>query len=172
MKFVIDGYNLLHASPIMQRESGQKWLEKQRFRLLRELAGLLPPADRTATVVVFDASKSPSGVPSEYDFEGIAVRFARDHAEADDLIEELIAAHATANSLTVVSSDTRLQRAAKRRKAGFIDSREWFDQLKEAGRTEVRETSAPNPEQVKDEIVNADDVQFWLAKMRSPSDKK
>jgi uncharacterized protein len=165
MKYVIDGYNLLHASPLIQAGSGPKWLEKQRFRLLQTLAALLPSTDRTETVVVFDARECPKTIPSEYEFEGIAVRFARDHDEADDLIEELIAAHGSASSLTVVSSDTRLQKAAKRRKAAFCNSRTWFDSLQASKPARTDESNSSDPENQKDGKLDAKEVAEWIAKM-------
>ena len=42
--------------------------------------------------------------------DGITVHFARD-SDADAMIEDLIAAHHTPRTLTVVSSDHRIQRA-------------------------------------------------------------
>ncbi len=165
VKFVIDGYNLLHASPLIQTGKGPKWLEKQRFRLLSSLASLIPASVRAATVVVFDARESPSGLPSEYSFEEILVRFARDHDEADDLIEELIEAHAKTSSLTVISSDLRLQRAARRRNAAFYDSRVWFDQLQDSQREKMLESKTPNPELIKDEKLDDKAVANWLNEM-------
>jgi len=165
VKYVIDGYNLLHASPLIRTGKGPKWLEKQRFRLLSSLVSLIPAADRVATVVVFDARESPSGLPSEYLFEGISVRFARDHDEADDLIEELIEAHTKTSSLTVISSDLRLQRAARRRNASFCDSRAWFDQLQETQRVKILETQSPNPELIKDKKLDDTAVAHWLKEM-------
>ena len=165
MKYIIDGYNLLHASPLIQNAKGPKWLEKQRFRLLSSLASLIPAADRAATVVVFDARESPSGLPSEYFFEGIKVRFARDHDEADDLIEELIDAHTKTSSLTVVSSDLRLQRAARRRNAAYCDSRVWFDHLQDSLREKKVETQSPNPELIKDKKLDDTAVANWLIEM-------
>jgi predicted RNA-binding protein with PIN domain len=131
----------------------------------------LPCADRAKTIVVFDARESPRGIPSEYEFQGIAVRFARDHDEADDLIEELIAAHASTSSLTVISSDTRLQKAARRRKAAFFDSRTWFDSLQAVEPAPTNELNLsdpeqnPDPERKKDERLDATEVAEWISKM-------
>ena len=165
VKYVIDGYNLLHASPLIQTGSGPKWLEKQRFRLMSTLGSLMSAEDRNKTIVVFDARESPARVPSEYSYEGILVRFARDHDEADDLIEELIEAHASTSSLTVVSSDVRLQRAARRRKAAFSDSRAWFDALQAAKRSASIKAASPDPEGMKETTLDAKEVADWIDKM-------
>ena len=53
-----------------------------------------------------------------------------------DLIEELIAAHATPKRLTVVSSDHRIQVSARRRGALAVDSEPWLDRLA-AGRVQL-----------------------------------
>ncbi len=55
--------------------------------------------------------------------------FASRDEDADTVIEQLIAAESAPKRLTVVSSDHRLQRAAKRRRATAVDSDRWFTQL-------------------------------------------
>ncbi len=52
MKYLIDGYNLLYQSPVMQTGSGSQYLETQRSRLLQVLASLLDESDRNATWVI------------------------------------------------------------------------------------------------------------------------
>ena len=61
--------------------------------------------------------------------QGITVCFAEQYAEADDLIEELIRLDSMLRRLVVVSSDHRLQRAARRRRAKAIDSDVWYAEL-------------------------------------------
>lgn len=169
MKYLIDGYNLMHASPLLQTGRGQKWLEKQRFRLLRALASMLTSTERSETVVVFDANESPKDLPSEYCFEGMRIRFARDHAQADDLIEEMIHSHPATQSLTVVSSDLRLQKAAKRRMASFSDSRIWFEQIQASIQATQSELNVQDPtqrsDQLKDQPLDAKEVAAWILEM-------
>lgn len=129
MKFIVDGYNLLYQSPVMQTGSGAKFLQTQRHRLMTVLASLMNESDRNATLVVFDSSQSHGKSNLDDSIHGIKVRYAYEHLEADDLIEDIIEEHPQPQSLWVVSSDRRIQRAAKRRKAKFVDSREWLDSL-------------------------------------------
>ena len=61
------------------------------------------------------------------------IRFAVDHDEADDLIEEIIARHPAPKRLMVISSDHRIQKAASRRDAKFRDSDSWYADLVDKG---------------------------------------
>lgn len=129
MRILIDGYNLLHVSGILRRGLGPGSLERARTALLNRLAALLPPEERGETVIVFDAKEGPRDLPTEFVHQGMSVRFARDFEEADDLLEYLIRTHSAPRQLLVVSSDHRVQKAAKRRKAKTNDSEPWLQQL-------------------------------------------
>ena len=124
MDILIDGYNLLHQSPYLMKDRGKGWVHKARLRLLEFIATHQPLAPLAITVV-FDASRGVEH--SREEFRGIEVLFANDHNEADDLIEELIRKHSHPQSLTVVSSDHRIQTIANRRHANPIDSEIWID---------------------------------------------
>lgn len=129
MLLLIDGYNLLHQSDLLPRGRGQHWLRRARQRLLRRLATALDAPLRSETCIVFDASDPPPGRPARLLHQGIDVRFAVDAPEADDVLERLIARHPTPRRLFVVSSDHRIQRAARRRRCGFDDVDRWYEQL-------------------------------------------
>lgn len=129
MPLLIDGYNLLHASGILGHGRARTGLERARNALLNMLAESLPAAEVTKTTVVFDANNPPWGLGQTANHQGIHVHFASRHDDADSLIEELINADSSPKRLIVVSSDHRLHKAAKRRKAVPIDSDKWFSQL-------------------------------------------
>ncbi len=129
MPLVIDGYNLLNVAGILARGRGPGSLERARQALLNVLVESLPPEDVPRTTVVFDASNSPWGVAKQLEHRGIKVIFAAKEEDADTVIEDLIAADSAPKRLTVVSSDHRIQRTAKRRRATAIDSDLWFAQL-------------------------------------------
>jgi predicted RNA-binding protein with PIN domain len=76
--------------------------------------------------VVFDAIAAPPGLPREIEHHGLAVRFARRGGTADELLDELIAAEPDPRNLQVVSSDHRVQRAARQRGAQYADSEAWW----------------------------------------------
>ncbi len=108
-------------------------LQHARQELLDFLVQRLTAAELTQTIIVFDAKHAPTGRDTEcqYEFRGIRVLFARDHDEADDLLEQMIRRDITPESLLVVSSDRRIQRAAQRRRAQTIDSDTWLGQLEQ-----------------------------------------
>jgi predicted RNA-binding protein with PIN domain len=125
---LIDGYNI--AQPIAPgRNPDPRWLEQNRNVLLRDLATHLSEPIRRKTCVVFDAANPPPDRPQQYMHHEIDVRFAVGYLSADELIEEMIRAHHTPRRLMVVSSDHRVQMAARRRGARHVDSEPWIDDL-------------------------------------------
>ena len=129
MALLIDGYNLLNVTGIVGRGIGPGSLERSRNALLSFLAASIEPQELRQTTVVFDAKQPPAGLPRRVDHHGIEVLYASQYGDADTLIEELIQAHSAPRQLTVVSSDHRLQRAARRRKAKSVDSDKWYSEL-------------------------------------------
>ena len=92
----------------------------------------------------------------------IRVEFAIDYEDADSMIEALIQQNATPQMLLVVSSDHRIQTAARRRKAHFIDSDVWIDQL------EHPESKRKSPASLKSAKPRLDgDTQFWMDWLRA-----
>lgn len=174
IQLLIDGYNVV-APVAPPRNPGSRtgpsattgnehWLQRERMQLLARLARHLDPDLCGRTCVVFDANDPPRDRPSQFRIHGIDVRFAVDHPEADDLIEEIIAGHSVPKTLTVVSSDHRVQAAAKRRGATPVDSQPWLDDLVDGKWRLVGEPAASSdpPSIDKPEVQDADDVNAWL----------
>jgi len=161
MALIIDGYNLIHAAGIVGRGVGPGSLERSRLALLNFVVESLEPAALATTTVVFDAQNAPPGLPRELSHRGIRVRFAAGYTSADELIEELIEENTAPRRLTVVSSDHRLHRAARRRKAHAIDSDRWYEQTiaqrNAARRAPAKVRKPPTP-------LATSEVEFWLAK--------
>jgi predicted RNA-binding protein with PIN domain len=82
---------------------------------------------------------------------------------ADDLLEELIAKNAEPKRLLVVSSDHRVQRAARQAGAEYIDSEVYWRQVRSrpAGANDRGETSADKPASPA-----AEEVADWLREFR------
>ena len=145
MKLLIDGYNLLQAAGQFGSAAGSGTLESARLALLDFLVAKLSIADAKRTLVIFDAAAAPPGLPATIVHEGITVRFSRRKGTADDLIEELLESVEDPRHLTVVSSDHRVQRAARRRRATPVDSETWIKQLRaipgigSAARTDLKQ---------------------------------
>jgi len=155
MRYLIDGYNLLHAMGILCGKVGPHGLEKARLALLGRLCGDHGD-DAGSVTVVFDASRAPPGVAAEENYHGIHVYYALD-AEADDVIETLIQREATPRQLTVVSDDHRIQQAGRRRRCPVSGCLDYLDEM------ERKRTKPTLPETVaKPESISSAETQHWL----------
>jgi uncharacterized protein len=162
MPLLIDGYNLVHVAGILGRGVGPGSLQRSRLALLNFLAESLDPGELPHTTVVFDSHDAPWGLPRQVEHRGITVRFATQYEEADDLIEELIRADSAPRRLVVVSSDHRLQRAARRRRAKAVDSDVWYAELVRA-RRQRQEASSDAPVRPAPAVpLLEEDVNYWL----------
>ncbi len=129
---IIDGYNLMHAWGLARQRYGPGDLERLRERFLNQLAGRLTAEERPRTTIVFDAGdEAPSDALSQYDHQHMHVVYAQKEADADTRIEHMIAAHSAPRQIRVVSSDRRLQIAARRRRGRFVRSEEFVKELEE-----------------------------------------
>lgn len=166
MTILIDGYNLLHAGGLLGRRQGPGGLERARGALLGFLAASLTPEEAARTIVVFDAGvDAPRDRPRHETLHGIQVRYSEPGQEADDLLEQLIAADSAPKQLLVVSGDHRLQRAARRRKATPASSESWFDELKRRRRLAPQgeaTSGTVTPTAKPTEPLAAEEVERWL----------
>ncbi len=151
---LIDGYNLLHASGVFGM-GGRTPLEASREALLDWLGEVLSDAERQRTTIVFDAREAPPGLPRSGRKHGMRICFAPRGCEADELLEELIRDHSAPRSLIVVSSDHRIQRAARRRRANPIDSDRWVAEFRHQP---TRDQPAPDHQGE----LSPDELRAWL----------
>lgn len=159
-RLIIDGYNLLHVTGIVGPAALPSTLERSRNGLLNFLAAALDPPTRKSTTIVFDAMNAPPGLPHTRNHHGMTVLFAPSPDDADTVIENLIRSHNSPRRLTVVSSDHRIQRAARRRRATPVDSEKWYTNIE-------RRRHADDPKQAAPEVkprapLSGDEVQRWL----------
>ncbi|MGA2031551.1 MAG: NYN domain-containing protein [Thermoguttaceae bacterium] len=159
MSLLIDGYNVLHVVGILGR-AGPGSLERARMALLNFLAESIPPEQVPHTTVVFDGRDAPPGLPAISNHRGLTVQFARRDSDADSVIEELIGADSAPRRLTVVSSDHRLQRAARRRRARAVDSDRWYAEIVQQRRAR-RQSTAAGPPRPKVPLLE-EDVNYWV----------
>jgi uncharacterized protein len=166
MALLIDGYNLLNVTDLFGVASAaETTLHASRRALLEFLAAVLDTKTRAETTIVFDAAGAPPGLPRTMTHDGMTIHFARRHSDADEMIEELIEAHAAPRSLTVVSSDHRVQRAARRRGASYVDSDRWFAEMRasrkrapQSGGGAAKPLGKLSPEQVEYWLLQFGDV--------------
>jgi predicted RNA-binding protein with PIN domain len=158
MALLIYGYNLLHVSGIFGAGRGPGGLHRSREALLRFLAAAIDDSERLRTTIVFDAAEAPPGLPRTVTHEQITVHFAANYEDADAMIEELIAQADAPRSLLVVSSDHRIQRAARRRRAKYADSDVWYAQAVRRRTERTRPTRSAKPTGPLSE----DEVARWL----------
>ncbi|HEY3394177.1 MAG TPA: NYN domain-containing protein, partial [Lacipirellulaceae bacterium] len=91
--------------------------------------------------------------------EGMTVHFAGRHSDADEMIEELLEQCSAPRALVVVSSDHRVQRAARRCGASFIDSEKWFAELRSA---QVQVSEVDKSPAGVDDKATPDEVAYWV----------
>jgi uncharacterized protein len=168
---LIDGYNLIAPVAAPSRRPTRDWLHRERNLLLSRLVQKLPPRVRVRCCVVFDAASPPPNVVDQYEFEGIVVRFSVEYPEADDLLEEIIASHSAPKQLCVVSSDHRIQAAAKTRGATTFESQAWLDDLLDGRiglapekRNRAGQGSDSNQKKKPNHIVDQEALGEWMRK--------
>jgi len=164
MRLLIDGYNVLHQSGLLGKGSGGVWLERGRKRLLDLLRAALDSGLLPKTHVVFDAYSSSSITTEITSYQEIKVHFSLGYENADELIEKLIREHHAPKSLTVVSSDHRIQRCAKAHRCRIYDSATWLDELprnQHSKNDSSYDIKTPREQHVAQGLSNYE-VQLWL----------
>jgi uncharacterized protein len=147
MRYLIDGYNLLHALGLARKNGGRAAWDRARRALLDWLADRHGPA-AGAVAVIFDAQNSLGGVVEE---SHRGLRVLRDRGRtADDMIEDLLRDEKSPETLTVVSNDGRVRDAARRRGAAVRKCSEYLDELLGP---KTSSTSAQPPDQAGEKDV-------------------
>ncbi len=140
MPYIIDGHNLLHA--IAKAGYGDEPISD--IALCRTLGRYLRIV-RERGEIIFDGA----GPPEKDQFDHVSnleVFFVGRATDADTVIEDKINANTAPKRLTVVSSDRRVVRAARTRKASAIKSDAfWAEVIKELKRK--RGTREPQEKQ-------------------------
>lgn len=158
MALLIDGYNLLHVTDIFGGTGPGTDLHRSRLALLNFLAASLAERERSETTIVFDAAGAPPGLPRMLVHDGITVHFAGRHSDADEMIEELLEQCTAPRALVVVSSDHRVQRAARHFGARFVDSSQWYAELRDRRNPNDAEERPSKPMGK----LTPDEVTYWL----------
>ncbi len=168
-EILIDGYNLICALGILPALSSRQPLSdgklaEGRDALLKLLANDLSEEQRRRTTVVFDAPKLSKINCDSFRSRGIQVLFAQNFNTADDLIIEMILAQKREADWVVVSSDRRIQNAARRRKMKYFDSADWFyDVMAEPVPVKPKpdQKSDSKPDEKPGEL-SREELSYWL----------
>ena len=159
MFFLVDGYNLLYALGMANRQMGLKGLERARFKMLDWLSEQHKDSSRQV-LVVFDAKNAPRSAQRRQSHRGIQIEFAVG-TFADDRIEELILEESQPKKLTVVSNDTRLRMAARREGCISWSSDDYVDFLILEPKSISGKDAMTEPEKVED--ATPEELAEWLA---------
>ena len=123
MPFIIDGHNLLH-SILKTTPEGEPISDIQLCRLVSRY--LQAVGERGE--IVFDGTGPQEKSIFNY-VRKLEVLFAGFASDADTIIENKIKASSAPKRLTIVSSDRRIIKAARARKAGTIKSQDFWDKV-------------------------------------------
>lgn len=159
MRLLIDGYNLLYATDLFGTGTKAGTFAGSREALLEFLSQRLGDSLRRRTCIVFDASQAPPGLPATLQVADMDVRFARGYADADALLEQIIEDCPAPREVLVVSSDHRVQRAARRRGMRYVDSAVWFRD--QAQRRPLQRPSAASSR--PEHLPVSDTPEHWIA---------
>src|SRR5262249_11399970 len=132
MRWLIDGYNVMHADGRLGQKLSRQGFERARRRFLEDIATALGCEFAQEVTVVFDASAPPGDFGLEAIHRGISVLFAFGDESADARIELIIERHSNPKALTVVSSDRRIRQAAARRRARSVTADKFWELIDES----------------------------------------
>jgi uncharacterized protein len=174
MRWLIDGYNVMHAGGRLGPKLSREGFRRARRRFLDEISAALGPERAGQTTVVFDASVHPGDFALNARYRGLGILFALGDENADARIEEIITGVANARTLTVVSSDRRIRQAAARRRAKVLTADQYWeliDDLKERegenGRSGIRKTSELEDQR---QPIDPAESALWLETFREVAD--
>ncbi len=161
---IIDGYNLMHFAGLVRSNFGPGGFERARNSLLKRLQKCLSSEELARTTVVFDGRYTNVLTRTIREEYGIEVIYSPKDVEADDVIEDLIIKHHAPKQLVIISSDNRLSKAARRRRAGMIDSETYVAELerREEITKEERNASKAKPSLKQSATLSEADLEEWL----------
>lgn len=174
---IIDGYNVLHAAGLAPPLGSPQGLERSRRALLHLISGRLLPRERERTTVVFDAPGRDTpgrlmGPSPPHEVDGLLVVFADGNGDADEEIEWLIRQNSAPRRLCVVSSDHRLQKAARRRRAAFLDSDQFLGHLARRLSQAERQQEDVEPAAKRSGRLPPSEVEAWLRVFQDSEDER
>jgi predicted RNA-binding protein with PIN domain len=120
---VIDGHNLLHSIHKIEDDS----MIISDVALSRIIGRYLKLTGQKGEIVFDGMGPRDKGIFDRID--GVDILFAGMGTDTDTVIEGKIKAHTAPKRLMIVSSDRRLRKAARARKAASIKSEDFWDSI-------------------------------------------
>jgi len=120
-KVIIDGYNLLHASPNMSVRR-EELLENARNRLIEKLSNYKRQKNVSISII-FDGWKNGMPIQNQELSRGIKIIYSKLGEKADDVIKRLIAN--SSEEIVVVSSDREIRDFAEKHSTVSLSSSEF-----------------------------------------------
>jgi len=167
LPILIDGYNVLYQSGLLGKGRGPGFLERARQALVRLVAASVGAEDVGGVTIVFDSKDMPRDVPAQQIDHGVTVLYSSGYEDADAMLEELIRRAPQPRRLLVVSSDHRVQQAARRRRARFISAEEWLDEVERVRAS--RPSAEPSPEK-PEQPLNDEELDYWRSIFQSKNE--
>jgi len=149
---IIDGHNLLRSI----QKTSEEFESIEDVQLCHIIGRYLKLIGEKGEIV-FDGT-GPADKSRFDNISKLEVFFAGHNKDADTIIEDKIKASTAPKRLTVVSSDRRLQQAARRRKATAVKSQVFWDivQKQLSRRKTIREPAA------KQRGLTESETELWL----------
>ena len=142
MPYLFDGYNLYHT---LRKASDE--LQSLTPRLMCELIAQDMAQLRDKASVVFDGHPLRGQFDQDATIGSVTIVHSRSQSDADTVLERMIRENTAPRRLTVVSSDHRVKRAARRRRAQAVTSQDYIEQLFKRLAKPPRQPSEPREKQ-------------------------
>jgi len=161
--YLVDGYNVYHAA----RKMADQWSHITTLTLCQWIARDMQSLKDRA-IVVFDGKKlrgqSLEILPAGF----VEILYSGPEQDADTALEHLIQQNTAPRRLTVVSSDNRLRKAARRRRCKRLKSPEYLEELIRRQQTPPRRPTEPIQ---KRRGLAEGELTEWLERFGLPNDK-
>ena len=163
MPYLFDGYNVYHAA----RKMADQWSHLTSSTLCQWIARDMQRLKDRA-IVVFDGKKlrgqSSEMLPAGF----VEILYSGPEQDADMVLEDLIQQNTAPRRLTVVSSDNRVRKAARKRRCKLLKSPEYLEEWIRRQQTSPRRPVEPIQ---KRRGLGAGELSAWLERFGLPKDK-
>lgn len=181
MPLIIDTFNVLHSTGVLPPDlsgmdveelRGVITLSRFRHQAIRFVCDGVEPIEFRR--------RGNEGVDSDRKggFENILMMWSGSETDADSIIEILVAQDSAPRRLTVVTSDRRLGREVRKRRARVMTSEAFLDRLSHDFRTNVGRSSrsaagnaTARPPMAYDVPLHPDSVRWWLEYLEMDPDE-